>query len=219
MSRVYGDDIKVAALDDVSLEIFPGEFMSIVGPSGSGKSTMLGLLGVLDLPSSGIVRVRGQDVAVLDDASRSKLRGDSIGFIFQQFHLVQHLTALGNVETGLLYRDIKPKERRERARAALEQLGLGHAADHKPTQLSGGEQQRVALARAIVTNPVMILADEPTGALDSTNATHVLDLFKSLQSPERAVVVVTHDMHVADTAERRISMRDGHIVGDERTPR
>jgi len=219
VSRVYGDDIKVAALDHVSLKVFPGEFMSIVGPSGSGKSTMLGLLGVLDLPTSGTVRIRGQDVSLLDDASRSKLRGQSIGFIFQQFHLVQHLSALGNVETALLYRDIKPKERRERARLALEQLGLGPRADHKPTQLSGGEQQRVALARAMVTNPLMILADEPTGALDSTNAAHVLELFKSLQSPERAVVVVTHDPTVADTAERKITMRDGHIVADERTPR
>jgi len=219
VSRDYGDDIKVGALDQVSRKVFPGEFMSIVGPSGSGKSTMLGLLGVLDLPTSGTVRIRGQDVSLLDDASRSKLRGQSIGFIFQQFHLVQHLSALGNVETALLYRDIKPKERRERARLALEQLGLGPRADHKPTQLSGGEQQRVALARAMVTNPLMILADEPTGALDSTNAAHVLELFKSLQSPERAVVVVTHDPTVADTAERKITMRDGHIVADERTPR
>jgi len=217
VSRVYGEEVPVYALREVSLRIMAGDFMSIVGPSGSGKSTMLGLLGVLDLPTSGTVRVAGQDVSVLDDSLRSRLRGDSIGFIFQQFHLVQHLTAVGNVETALLYRGIKPKERRERAREALARLGLAARADHRPTQLSGGEQQRVALARAIVTDPLMILADEPTGALDSANATHVLELFQGLRSPERAVVVVTHDATVADTALRKVSMRDGRIVADEST--
>ena len=215
VSRVYGEEVEVYALREVSLRIFPGEFMSIVGPSGSGKSTMLGLLGVLDLPTSGTIRVAGQDVSTLDDPTRSKLRGDSIGFVFQQFHLIPHLSALGNVETALLYRDIRPKDRRERAFDALSQLGLGARADHRPVQMSGGEQQRVALARAIVTNPLMVLADEPTGALDSTNAAHVLDIFRSLESPERAVVMVTHDLAVAATARRKISMRDGRIVGDE----
>ena len=137
----------------MSLQILPGEFMSIVGPSGSGKSTMLGLLGVLDLPTSGTIRIAGQDVSTLDDPTRSKLRGDSIGFVFQQFHLIPHLTALGNVETALLYRDMRPKERRERALDALDRLGLADRADHRPVQMSGGEQQRVALARAIVTEP------------------------------------------------------------------
>jgi putative ABC transport system ATP-binding protein len=216
VSRVYGEEIEVKALDDVSLQIHAGEFMSIVGPSGSGKSTMLGLLGVLDLPSSGTIRVAGQDVSLLDDPTRSKLRGDSIGFVFQQFHLIPHLTAVGNVETALLYRNLRPKERRDRCFAALEQLGLADRADHRPVQMSGGEQQRVALARAIVTEPLMILADEPTGALDSTNAAHVLEIFTNLQSPERAVVMVTHDMTVASTAHRRVSMRDGHIVDDVR---
>ena len=215
VSRVYGEEVEVYALREVSLRIFPGEFMSIVGPSGSGKSTMLGLLGVLDLPTSGTIRVAGQDVSTLDDPTRSKLRGDSIGFVFQQFHLIPHLSALGNVETALLYRDIRPKDRRELAYDALRQLGLGARADHRPVQMSGGEQQRVALARAIVTNPLMVLADEPTGALDSTNAAHVLDIFRSLESPERAVVMVTHDLAVAGTARRKISMRDGRIVGDE----
>ena len=216
VSRVYGDEIEVYALRDVSLQIHPGEFMSIVGPSGSGKSTMLGLLGILDLPTEGTIRVAGQDVSLLDDTTRSKLRGDSIGFVFQQFHLIPHLTAVGNVETSLLYRDMRPKERRERCLAALEELGLGARADHRPVQMSGGEQQRVALARAIVTEPLMILADEPTGALDSTNAAHVLEIFSNLRSPERAVVMVTHDTTVAQTAQRMISMRDGRIVGDER---
>jgi putative ABC transport system ATP-binding protein len=216
VSRVYGEEIEVYALRDVSLQIFPGDLMSIVGPSGSGKSTMLGLLGVLDLPTRGSIRIAGQDVGELDDASRSRLRGNSIGFVFQQFHLIPHLTALGNVETALLYRDLRPRERRERAFAALERLGLAPRADHRPVQMSGGEQQRVALARAIVTDPLMVLADEPTGALDSANAAHVLEIFKSLESPERAVVMVTHDLGVANTARRKVSMRDGQIVSDER---
>jgi putative ABC transport system ATP-binding protein len=217
VSRVYGEEIEVYALREVTLRISAGEFVSIVGPSGSGKSTMLGLLGVLDQPSSGTVRVGGQDVSVLDDPTRSRVRGDSIGFVFQQFHLIPHLTALGNVETALLYRDIRPKDRRDRALAALEYLGLGARADHLPVQMSGGEQQRVALSRAIVTNPLVILADEPTGALDSANADHVLRLFESLQGPQRAVVVVTHDPTVANTAHRKVSMRDGRIVADEPT--
>jgi putative ABC transport system ATP-binding protein len=216
VSRVYGEEVEVYALRDVSLQILPGDFMSIVGPSGSGKSTMLGLLGVLDLPTSGTIRIAGQDVSELQDATRSRLRGDSIGFVFQQFHLIPHLTALGNVETALLYREMRPKQRRERAFAALEELGLGPRAEHRPVQMSGGEQQRVALARAIVTDPLMILADEPTGALDSANAAHVLEIFKGLGSPERAVVMVTHDLTVASTAHRKVSMRDGEIVADER---
>jgi putative ABC transport system ATP-binding protein len=216
VSRVYGEEVQVYALREVSLQIFPGDFMSIVGPSGSGKSTMLGLLGVLDLPTSGTIRIAGQDVSQLDDATRSRLRGDSIGFVFQQFHLIPHLTAIGNVETALLYRDIPKRERHERAYSALERLGLGPRAGHRPVQMSGGEQQRVALARAIVTDPLMILADEPTGALDTANAAHVLEIFQGLQSPERAVVMVTHDATVANTASRKVSMRDGGIVSDER---
>lgn len=217
VSRVYGEEVPVYALRDVTLEVAAGEFLSIIGPSGSGKSTLLGLLGLLDLATSGAVRVSGQDVSTLDDPTRSRLRGESIGFVFQQFHLVQHLSAVGNVETALLYRGLKPKERRDRAMSALRTLGLEARADHRPTQMSGGEQQRVALARAIVTDPIVILADEPTGALDSANAANVLDIFRSLQSPERAVVVVTHDMAVANTAERVVSMRDGRVVSDRST--
>jgi putative ABC transport system ATP-binding protein len=215
VSRVYGKEVAIYALRDVSLQIMPGEFMSIVGPSGSGKSTMLGLLGVLDLPTSGTVRIAGQDVSALDDPRRSRLRGDSIGFVFQQFHLIPHLTALGNVETALLYRGLRSRERSAKAFKALDRLGLAERADHLPVQLSGGEQQRVALARAIVTEPLMILADEPTGALDSANAEHVLEIFAGLESPDRAVVMVTHDKAVASMARRQISMRDGQIVADE----
>jgi putative ABC transport system ATP-binding protein len=216
VTRTYGTEVKVHALRDVSLTIGAGDFVSIVGPSGSGKSTMLGLLGCLDLPSEGVIRVGGVDVTTLDDADRSKLRGDSIGFVFQQFHLIPHLTALGNVETALLYRDMKPAARRGRALFALEQVGLVERAHHRPVQMSGGEQQRVAIARAIVTDPLMVLADEPTGALDTKNAANVMDIFRALQSPERAVVIVTHDLGVADAAERHVSMRDGQVVGDER---
>ena len=215
VSRTYGEEIQVHALREVSLRIMPGEFMAIMGPSGSGKSTMLGLLGVLDLPSSGTIRILGQDVAALDDAARSRLRGESIGFVFQQFHLIPHLSALGNVETALLYRDVAPRERRRRAAVALERLGLAARLHHRPVQMSGGEQQRVALARALVTEPLMILADEPTGALDSANAAQVLETFRLLESPERAVVMVTHDPAVARTTRRIVAMRDGRIVSDE----
>jgi putative ABC transport system ATP-binding protein len=215
VTRTYGVEVLVHALRDVSLTISAGDYVSIVGPSGSGKSTMLGLLGCLDLPSEGVIRVGGVDVTTLDDANRSKLRGQSIGFVFQQFHLIPHLTALGNVETALLYRDIRPSVRRDRALQALERVGLGPRSHHRPVQMSGGEQQRVAIARAIVTDPLMVLADEPTGALDSTNAANVMEIFRDLQSPERAVVIVTHDLGVAATAHRKISMRDGQIVGDE----
>ena len=215
VSRVYGEEVEVYALRDVSLQILPGDFMSIVGPSGSGKSTMLGLLGVLDLPTSGTIRIAGQDVSELQDATRSRLRGDSIGFVFQQFHLIPHLTALGNVETALLYRDMRPKERHERAYAALEQLGLAKRAEHRPVQMSGGEQQRVALARAIVTDPLMILADEPTGALDSATTKQVMELFVELHRQGMTVVLVTHDPNIAAYAERVVSFSDGVIVSDE----
>ena len=208
VSRIYGEEVQVCALDEVTLDIRAGEFLSIVGPSGSGKSTLLGLLGVLDLPTSGIVRVRGTDATQLSDAERSRLRGEAIGFVFQQFHLIPHLTATGNVEAALLYRGLSARERRGRAMAALEQVGLGARHDHRPVQMSGGEQQRVAIARAIATEPSVILADEPTGALDSHNAENVLQVFGDLQSPERAVCIVTHDLHVAHAARRKISMLD-----------
>ena len=215
VSRIYGEEVQVCALDEVTLDIRAGEFLSIVGPSGSGKSTLLGLLGVLDLPTSGIVRVRGTDATQLSDAERSRLRGEAIGFVFQQFHLIPHLTATGNVEAALLYRGLSARQRRARALSALEQVGLGARHDHRPVQMSGGEQQRVAIARAIATEPSVILADEPTGALDSHNAENVLQVFGDLQSPERAVCIVTHDLHVAHAARRKISMLDGRIVADE----
>ena len=214
VSRVYGDQVKVYALRDVSLQIHPGDHMAIIGPSGSGKSTMLGLLGVLDKPTDGTVSVAGTDTGVLDDDARSRLRGDTIGFVFQQFHLIPHLTAFGNVDTALLYRGLTKAERRERAMAALEEVGLGARADHRPVQMSGGQQQRVASARAIATPPLRVLADEPTGALDTRNAEMVMEIFAALETAERAVVLVTHDPRIAATTNRVVSMRDGEIVSD-----
>jgi putative ABC transport system ATP-binding protein len=185
-----------------------------VGRSGSGKSTLLGLLGCLDRPTSGTLRVNGVDLARLGDRERSRLRGDLIGFVFQQFHLVPHLSAAGNVETALLYRGLDRATRRRLALAALGRVGLTERADHRPTQLSGGEQQRVALARALVTNPRVILADEPTGNLDTENAAQVLDLLEHSVSGDAAVIVVTHDASVAARAARRIEMLDGRIIAD-----
>ena len=217
VSRTYGrGEATVFALRNVSLRVLSGEFVSIVGPSGSGKSTMLGLLGCLDVPTSGTITVCGKEITAVGDAERTAVRGRTIGFVFQQFHLIPHLDAAGNVETALLYRGFKPAERRDRALAALQQVGLLPRADHRPVQLSGGEQQRVALARALVTEPRILLGDEPTGALDTKNAAMVMELFANLRSPERAVILVTHDPGVAAAADRKISMLDGEIVADER---
>ena len=217
VSRIYGEgDAAVYALDRVSLSVFAGDFISIVGPSGSGKSTMLGLLGCLDVPSSGTITVGGDEITSMNDAGRTEVRGRTIGFVFQQFHLIPHLDALGNVETALLYRGFSKSERYERAMDALSKVGLAPRADHRPVQLSGGEQQRVALARALVTEPRILLGDEPTGALDTRNAAMVMELFTELVSPERAIILVTHDLGVADTTDRKVSMRDGKIISDER---
>ncbi len=216
VTRVYGTEVEVRALDGVTLSIDAGDHMAIIGPSGSGKSTLLGLLGCLDLPTSGTIEVDGIDVTDLADARRSAERGDAIGFVFQQFHLIPHLSALDNVETALLYRGLGRRERRERAMSALDRVGLAPRHDHRPVQLSGGEQQRVAIARAIVTDPKMVLADEPTGALDSKNAENVMEIFDGLRSDERAIVLVTHDLDIGARMDRVVSMRDGKIVSDER---
>ena len=214
--RIYGQEpVAVHALDGVSLDIHAGDFMAIIGPSGSGKSTLLGLLGCLDLPTKGSIKVDQTEITDLEDSERSKLRGNSIGFVFQQFHLIPHLTALGNVSTALLYRELTKPEIKERSLAALEMVGLGERHDHRPIEMSGGEQQRVAIARALVTEPLMILADEPTGALDTKTATIVMELFKNLQSENRAIVLVTHDLEIAEQMDRVVSMRDGKIVADD----
>jgi putative ABC transport system ATP-binding protein len=214
VTRTYGEQVTVTALDSVWLTILPGELCAIMGRSGSGKSTLLGLLGCLDRPTSGTLRVNGVDLALLGDRDRSRLRGDLIGFVFQQFHLVPHLSAAANVETALLYRGLHGATRRRLALHALDRVGLTERAGHRPTQLSGGEQQRVALARALVTEPRVVLADEPTGNLDTESAAQVLGLLEGSVSPGTAVIVVTHDPSVAARAARRIEMLDGRIVTD-----
>ena len=214
--RIYGEEpVAVHALDGVSLDIHAGDFMAIIGPSGSGKSTLLGLLGCLDLPTKGAIKVDDTEITDLEDSERSKMRGNSIGFVFQQFHLIPHLTALGNVSTSLLYRDLTKPEIHERSLNALNMVGLAERFDHRPIEMSGGEQQRVAIARALVTDPLMILADEPTGALDTKTAKIVLDIFKNLQNENRAIVLVTHDLEIAEQMDRVVSMRDGKIIADD----
>ena len=208
ISKNYLTNKKTIILKKVNYKFKKGLIYSLVGPSGSGKSTKLGLLGLLDVPSKGNVKVKGVDATSMNDFQRSRLRGDAIGFVFQQFHLIPHLSALGNVETALLYRGLSPKERKKKAAESLDKLGLGDRENHRPVQLSGGEQQRVAIARAIVTDPLVVLADEPTGALDSENAENIMEVFADLKSPERAVCLVTHDMEIADSTDGKISMKD-----------
>ena len=214
VSRTYPGAVPVHALRSVDLRIDAGEFVSVTGPSGSGKSTLLGMIGLLDRPTSGAITVGGEDVTRASDRRRTMLRGEVLGFVFQQFHLIPHLTASGNVETALLYRGLRPSKRRKLAHAALARVGLSPRADHRPTELSGGEQQRVALARAIVAEPQIVLADEPTGALDSTNANNILEVLASLVDERTAVVMVTHNTDLAERADRQIRMGDGAIVGE-----
>ncbi len=213
VSRVYDmGRVAVPALDDVSLGVQPGEFVAIVGPSGSGKSTMMNILGCLDRPTHGAYRLAGTPVADLDDDGLAKLRSRSIGFIFQSYNLLPRTTALDNVAAPLLYQGVGRAERLRRARAALERLGLGDRVDHEPTELSGGQQQRVAVARALVTEPALILADEPTGNLDSHAGAEVISLLQELHRAGRTIVLITHDPDVAASADRQVHLLDGRIA-------
>jgi putative ABC transport system ATP-binding protein len=212
--KEYPGSPPLRVLHGMSLAIESGELVAVVGASGSGKSTMLSIMGTLDDPTSGTVLIDGTDAAALAERERAVLRARRIGFVFQQFFLLPALSAVDNVALGLLYSGVSAAERSVRAAAALERVGLGARMKHRPGQLSGGEQQRVAIARAIVGNPSVLFADEPTGALDSTTGERILELLTSIADSGTAVVIITHDPHIAERTQRQVSIHDGRIVSD-----
>ena len=217
-TKRYATSPPVTAIHDVSLAIADGEFVAVVGPSGSGKTTLLHVAGTLERPTDGVVRVVGQDTAAMNDRDLSALRGHHLGFVFQQFFMLEHVDVVENVAQGLLYCGVRAAARRAAAIGALERVGLGHRLAHRPTELSGGERQRVAVARALVRNPRVLFADEPTGNLDTASGEAIIDLLDTLNRDHTTVVVVTHDEHVAAAARRRVEMRDGRIEHDRQQP-
>jgi putative ABC transport system ATP-binding protein len=215
--KEYPGDPPVAALAGVSLQVDAGELVAIVGPSGSGKSTLLHIMGTLERPTRGVVRIAGEDTSTMSDKQLSGLRARRLGFVFQQFFLLDGLSVLDNVADGLLYRGGRMAERRQQAIAAIERVGLGHRMRHRPNQLSGGEQQRTAIARALAGRPALVMADEPTGNLDSVTGAAILELLRELHDEGTTIVVITHDLEVAAAMDRRIEIRDGRVRGDART--
>lgn len=211
-SYKLGDEIVIDALRGVSLEIKKGEFVSIVGPSGSGKSTLMHIIGILDKPTNGKVVLEGRDIAKQNEEELATLRNKHIGFVFQSFNLLSKTSAVDNVELPLIYSGVKKTERQKRATQVLVNVGLGDRLFHTPSQLSGGQQQRVAIARALVTTPSIILADEPTGNLDSKSGREIMDLLKNLNKAGNTIVLVTHDMDIAKNAKRQIIIKDGLVV-------
>jgi putative ABC transport system ATP-binding protein len=210
--RYASDEVETTALADIDLHVADGEFLAIMGPSGCGKSTLLNILGTVDRPSAGRYLFGDRDLATLDEAALARLRGETLGFVFQSFNLIDELTILENVELGLAYRKIGGGDRRQRVTAAMDRVGISHRARHFPHQLSGGQQQRAAIARAIVGNPSLILADEPTGNLDTENGAQVMNILASLNAEGATIVMVTHSPSHADAAGRRIDMLDGRIA-------
>jgi len=217
LGKIYqSGDTEFAALHDVNLEIERGEFVAITGSSGSGKSTLMNILGCLDSPSRGSYFLADRDVARLSRIELARVRNETIGFVFQNFNLLTRTSALENVELPLIYAKVPPAERHKRARESLERVGLAHREDHHPAQLSGGQQQRVAIARALVTRPPLILADEPTGNLDSATSVDIMRLLAELQASGMTIIFVTHEHDIAAYAERKLHLKDGAVIGDER---
>lgn len=215
LKKVYRtSDVETTALNNVNVEVESGEFIAVMGPSGCGKSTLLNVLGMLDTPDDGSYEFAGEDVASYGESRLADIRKQNIGFIFQSFNLVDELTVAENVTLPLLYQRVPPHERAERVGAVLEKVGIAHRADHRPQQLSGGQQQRVAVARAVVTNPKLILADEPTGNLDSKNGEEVLGLLNQLNNDGTTIIMVTHDQSHAEHASRIVNMLDGRILSE-----